>query len=79
MKITLRDEIKEFEPGFALLLEKIWKKGVDLPVYVMYYQKKNNRYIIDKKVMISDLLKHNLTKELLAEKMKNRCNELSKI
>ena len=72
------DVIKEFEPGFILLLEKLYKKDIDLPVYVMYYQKDKNRYIVDEKVMISSLFELNLSREELAEKMKERCNELSK-
>ena len=67
----------EFEPGFVLLLERALTNGIDLPVYIMYFQKKNNRYIVDKKVYASQLLSLGLSKEELAEKMKNRCNELA--
>ena len=72
------DEIIEFEQGFVLLIEKIYKKGLDLPLYVMYYQKEKNRYVVDKSVMISELMQLNVSKEVIAEKLKNRCNELSK-
>ena len=71
------DTLIEFEPGFVLLMEMALAKGTDLPVYIMYFQKKNNRYIVDKKVYASELLSLGLSKEELAEKMKNRCNELA--
>lgn len=71
------DTLIEFEPGFVLLLERALTNRIDLPVYIMYFQKKNNRYIVDKKVHASELLSLGLSKEELAEKMKNRCNELA--
>jgi len=49
---------------------------MDVPIYPMYYQKEKNRYIVDKKVMYSELLAQYETKEEIAEAMKVRCNEL---
>ena len=70
------DVLTGFYSGFALLLNECYKKGMDVPVYSMYYQKEKNRYIVDKKVMYSELLAQYETKEEIAEAMKVRCNEL---
>ena len=72
------DELEGFHSGFVLLLNECFRNGKDLPIYVMYYQKAKNRYIIDKKVMYSTLLKKYNTKEEIAECLKNRCNQLGK-
>lgn len=73
------DELIEFNEGFVFLLEMAYQRGLDLPIYTMYFQRKHNRYIVDKKIMYSDLLKLNLTKEELAEKFRIRCNQLGKM
>ncbi len=73
------DELIEFNEGFVTLLEMAYKRGYDLPVYTMYFQRKHNRYIVDEKIMYSELLTLNLTKEELAEKFRVRCNELGKM
>jgi len=72
------DVLEGFHSGFVLLLNECFRNGKDLPIYVMYYQKAKNRYIIDKKVMYSTLLKKYNTKEEIAECLKNRCNQLGK-
>ncbi len=72
-------ELEGFHPGFVVLLKACQKKKLDLPVYVTYYKKEEKKYIIDKPIMISELLKDNLSKEEIAKKLCDRCNELGKM
>lgn len=70
------DELKEFYSGFYTLASLCYDKGLDLPIYLMYFQRKTNKHIVDKPVMFSTLLKSGLSKEEIAEKFRIRANEL---
>ena len=70
---------KYLATGFVLLCETLKKKGIDVPVYVTYYKKAEKVYVIDKPVMYSEITKNNPTKEEVAERLKNRCNELGQM
>lgn len=72
------DELVGFHPGFVLLLNQYCKDGKDVPIYTSYYQKKQNRFVMGKKFMYSDFVKQNLTKEEIAEILKDECNKLGK-
>lgn len=72
-------ELEGFHAGFVVLLKACIKKGIDAPVYIAYYKKEERKYIIDKPVYISKLLKENLSKEELSQKLCERCNELGKM
>ena len=73
------DELEGFHAGFMLLVNMCMKKGVDVPIYVSYYKKSEKTYIIDKPIMISELLSNNESKEEIARKLCDRCNELGKM
>jgi len=73
------DELEGFHAGFMLLLNMCIKKGLDVPVYVAYYKKQEKTYVIDKPVLISELLSSNESKEQIADKLCKRCNELGKM
>jgi len=73
------DEIKVFKPGFLALANHAYKTGLDLPIFVAYYNHKTRNLIFDKKVMYSELLSLNLTSEELLDKLRIRCNELGKM
>ena len=73
------EELSSFHAGFVVFCELAYKKGYDLPIYVSYYQQKTRHFIIDKKVMYSDLLKEGLSREQICEKLCARCNELGKM
>ena len=72
-------ELEGFHPGFLLLLETLYKKGIDTPVYVTYFKKKEKIYVIDKPVMYSTLLKEHKTREAISDVLRLRCNELGKM
>lgn len=70
------DELKEFFSGFYTLGSICYDRGLDIPIYLMYYKKKERTYIVDKPVMFSTLKASGLDKKVIAENFKNRANEL---
>ena len=68
-----------FSAGFVLLCEHSLNNGVDLPIFVSYYNKKKKIYIIDKPVLYSDLKEKYKTKENIAKLLCDRCNELGQM
>ena len=62
-----------------MLGEKCYERGMDLLIYNMYYQKKNNTLVVDKPIRYSEIKKWNLSREEVAEKFKDRANELGKM
>jgi len=73
------DELILFHPGFVLMAEKCLKAGMDLPVFLAYYRKPERRFIVDKPMRISELVKIADTREAIAEKLRVRCNELGRM
>lgn len=73
------EQLESFHKGFAALCELCKKKGMDVPVYVTYFRKKDLTYIVDKPVLYSELTKNGETKEAVAERLLNRCNELGRM
>lgn len=73
------EELEGFYKGFAALCELCAKKGMDVPVYVTYLKKKERIYVVDKPVLWSQLVKNGETKEQIAQKLLERCNELGKM
>ena len=72
-------ELEGFHAGFAMLCEYCKRKGYDVPIYVTYFKKEENVYIIDKPVMYSEISKDAESKEEIAKKLCDRCNELGKM
>ncbi len=69
-------QLEGFHEGFTILCESCYKQGIDLPIYVSYYQKSTNTYIFDKPVYYSTLKNENLGRKEIANKLVIRCNEL---
>ena len=57
----------------------MYQRGIDLNIYVSYFNPKTKNFIFDKPVKYSEVLKYNFSKEELAKKFLIRCNELEKI
>ena len=72
-------QLEGFHAGFVLLCEYCRKKGYDVPIYVTYFKKSENVYIIDKAVNYSELYEKLQTKEAIAQHLCNRCNELGRM
>lgn len=73
------DVLKEYFPGFYLIAKKAYEKGMDVPIYNMYFQKKKNIVVVDKPIYYSELKEMNLTKDEIAEMFRVRANELGQM
>ena len=74
-----KPELDGFFQGFVARAEVAYKKGMDLPIFVTYFQKEKKVYVIDKPVKYSELIKDGATREEIATRLVNRCNELGKM
>ena len=72
-------ELDGFYQGFIALAEVAYKKGMDVPVYVTYFQKQSKVYVIDKPVLYSELIKDGASREEIAKRLVDRCNQLGKM
>lgn len=72
-------ELEGFHGGFVSLANVCKSKDIDLPIFVSYYKRKENIYVIDKPVLYSELIKDDATKQEIADRLCARCNELGKI
>ena len=72
-------ELEGFHAGFVILAETCLKKGIDVPVFITYYKKATNQYIIDAPVNYSKIKEKYVTKEEITKALCIRCNELGKM
>lgn len=73
------DELDGFHAGCVSLMQMCDRRGVDVPVYVAYFRKKDMKYIFDKPVMLSELVALTPSKEQLAAQLCERCNALGRM
>lgn len=73
------EELEGFYKGFIMLAETCDKAGIDLPIFVTYYRKKDKVYIVDKPIYYSAFKTENKSREEIANILLNRCNELGKM
>ena len=73
------EQLEGFHKGFAVLAEVAYRKGMDLPIYVTYFNKKALIYMVDAPVRYSQLIANGATREEVADKLLARCNELGKM
>ena len=72
------DVLKTYFAGFWILARQYFEKfKTDIKIYNMYYKKKCKTLIIDKAVSVKELLSQKLSKHQIAEKFKDRANELA--
>ena len=71
--------LEGFHEGFLMLAELCYKRGMDLPIFVTYFRKKDLHYIIDAPVLYSELAKTGKTRAELAQMLCDRCNELGQM
>lgn len=72
-------ELTGFYPGAAMLFQYCRKKGLNPPVHIAYLQRNPRRYIFDAPTTVEELLSPGLSREELAEKLCDRCNELGRM
>ena len=71
------EKIEYFFSGFVKVLDHLKRKGIDMPVYVGYLQKKKNTFVIDKPINYSTLCEKYNNDEEIAEACRIRLNELA--
>lgn len=72
-------ELEGFHAGFVLLCEQCLREGVDVPIFVSYFKKEENTYIIDKPINYSTLKEQYKTRNEISHHLCLRCNELGKL
>lgn len=73
------DELEGFHQGFLMLAKICLKNGIDVPVYVSYYRKGERKYVVDKPIMLSELLAGGKSNDEIAKMLCDRCNELGRM
>lgn len=72
-------ELEKFYAGFALFAEFAGKRGVDIPVVVSYYRKRENTYVFDAPVKYSALVEKYETRDAIVKALLARCNMLGRM
>ena len=72
-------KLEGFHPGYLLLAESCKKKGIDLPIYITYFRKKDKAYIVDKPILYSQLCEKFKTREEISAHLLSRCNTLGQM
>ena len=70
------EKMTKFFPGFLLLAKTCYKKGIDIPIYVAYYNKGKKKIVIDEPIKYSELITkyEGLSFEDISQKLLERCN-----
>ncbi|MCI5745824.1 MAG: hypothetical protein MR270_06055 [Erysipelotrichaceae bacterium] len=72
------DFLKGFHPGFFAFAKRCYEKHqIDFPIYLMYYQRLNNTFIVDKPIMFSTLNQINSNMKEVANLYLKRINEIA--
>ena len=72
-------ELEGLYGGFLVLAKHLYRKGIDAPIVVSYFQKANNRYIFDQGIRYSELMARYGDHEAILAALLARCNELGKL
>ena len=71
------DELKHFFPGFVMLSQQYYKKtGEDVPVFPMYWGRRQNKIVVGKPMYVQELVKEGLNREEIAERFRLAVNDL---
>ena len=73
------EQLEGFHPGFVALCEVCKRRGIDVPIYVTYFRKKDGLFIVDKPVMYSTLSASGETKEEICKMLCDKCNQLGQM
>lgn len=68
--------LTSFFAGFVALGDFCLKRGIDVPVYVSYLQRKKRVYVYDKPILYSQLKAMYPAREDMARALLDRCNQL---
>ncbi len=73
------DQLEGFFAGFVMLAEVCYKRGMDVPIFVTYFKRKELKYVIDAPIKYSELAKSGATRQEIAKRLLDRCNELGRM
>ena len=73
------DVLEGFHQGFTMLGSILLRKGKDMPITVAYFRKSEKRYVVDRPIMLSELFAKSASREDVAKKLCDRCNELGQM
>ena len=73
------DKLEGFHAGFVALAEICYKRGIDVPIYVTYFNKKKLKYMVDAPVYYSTLAEGGKTRCEIAKLLLDRCNALGEM
>lgn len=65
-----------FHEGVVFFLDLLKKRGIDVNVYVSYYNKEKNVCLVDKPEKYSKISENYLSRKDLAQKLCDKCNSL---
>lgn len=72
-------ELEGFYKGFLSFADVCKAKDIDVPIYVSYFKIKEKIYVFDKPVKYSSLIATGESRNQIAKKLLDRCNELGKM
>lgn len=72
-------ELEGFYKGFLSFADVCKAKDIDVPIYVSYFKIKEKIYVFDKPVKYSSLIATGESRDQIAKKLLDRCNELGKM
>lgn len=72
-------ELKDFYAGFLVFAAYCHKNGIDTPIYVSYYKKKEKIYFFDEPILYSELIAKFKTREEIVKYLLDKCNALGTI
>lgn len=70
------DEITRIYDGFIILLDLMLLKGKEMPLYLTYYNRKNNTFTVSERISYSQLKEKYPNKEEVLEEIRIRLNSL---
>ncbi len=73
------DELKGFYAGFLVLAEHAYRTGIDTPIFVSYFRKRDLVYFFDAPIHYSTLRESGKSRDEIAEELVARCNALGKL
>lgn len=73
------EQLEGFFAGFVMLAEVCYKRGMDVPIFVTYFKRKELKYVIDAPIKYSELAKGGATRADIAKRLLDRCNELGRM
>ena len=71
-----KDQIEKVFNGFLLYCQIQYRKGIDLPIYVSYFQNKKRRFVINKPHYYSELVKQYENHDQIADALRLEMNSL---